>query len=701
MAKISPLLTRKLHVMREAAKRWTERESKRPDRGLAGLAETGVADSPIRQRQFAERNVLLRRASVLRGAGLLPSRLERKIGSTLDFIENAPSEAARKAGNPVARIVSNCDPKVQSVGIATGFLVAPRLLLTNWHVFPDATTAHGAGANFHYERGEDGVAIGETYEIDPDYFFLSSERLDFAVVGLKATAVGGSALSDVNPATMTAATAKILIGQPVNIIQHPDGLPKTWVTENENRLVDISDDGFLRYTADTLGGSSGSPVFSKVWELVGLHHSGVPEIRRGKIIATDGSVWSEDMGDERVHWVANEGARISAIVRSLAETRMQDTRQQAELDALVDGTADPVDEVRELLQDAPPSTAPGTSSRLAPSDSRMLFTGAVTIVVSSDGLAALGPSLDTLERSIRFDPDYASRPGYRADFLGSELVVPVPLVVPERRDELVKLEGRDTVLGYHHFSLAMNARRRLMMWSAANVDYDPKLRQVRGRANFGSDRWIFDPRIPPELQLGDRDFYEPARQSDRGHVVRRQDNAWGETSLQIEFANSDTFHWTNCTPQHSAFNRAAPPERYEVDQGVWGGFEAYIQSELQHVDTRACILAGPVLAESDPAVDFGRGSIAIPVRFWKVVVVKSAAGDRLEAHGFLLSQQDIVSRFGIEFAPGRFAKYRVPLQEIAKVAGIEFDPLILAGEVPAPGTGSTAPVQSKRRSNRN
>jgi endonuclease G len=698
MAKISPLLTRKLHVMREAAKRWSEREGKRPEGGLASLADTGIADSPIRQRQFAERNLLLRRASMLREAGLLPSRLERKIGSTLDFIENAPSEAARKAGNPVARIVSNCDPKVQSTGFATGFLVAPRLLLTNWHVFPDVTTARGAGANFHYERGEDGVTIGDTYEIDVDHFFLSSERLDFALVGLKATAVTGAKLAEVNPAMMTAATAKILIGQPVNIIQHPDGGPKTWVTENENRLIDISDDGFLQYTADTLGGSSGSPVFSKAWELVGLHHSGVPEVRKGKIIATDGSAWTEDMGDDRVHWIANEGSRISAIVRLLAETRMQDGKQPV-LDALLEGTADPVAEVRELLQNAPSGMAPGASSQ--PGESRMLFTGPVTILVSSDGAAALGQSLDMLERSIRFDPDYSSRPGYRPDFLGDGLVVPAPAVVATRQDELARLEGRRTTLDYHHFSIAMNARRRLMMWSAANVDYDSRLRQVRGRANFGTDRWIFDPRIPPELQLGDRDFYEPARQSDRGHIVRRQDNAWGETPLQIEFANSDTFHWTNCTPQHSAFNRAAPPDRYDVEQGAWGGFEAFIQSELQHSDTRACILAGPVLAKDDPVVDLGRGAIAIPVRFWKVVVVRNSGGDGLEAHGFLLSQQDIVSRFGIEFAAGHFVKYRVPLREITKVAGIEFDPLILAGEVPATGTGSKAPGQSKRRRNRN
>ena len=169
---------------------------------------------------------------------------------------------------------------------------------------------------------------------------MSNERLDFALVGFKNTSVSGAALADVNPIAMTSSPAKILVGQPVDIIQHPDGGPKTWVTMNENRLIDISDEGFLQYTADTLQGSSGSPVFSTAWELVGLHHSGVPEMHDGKIVSTEGTEWNEDMGDEKIHWIANEGARTSAIVRALAETRLDDERQQGILNNLLAGTAD-------------------------------------------------------------------------------------------------------------------------------------------------------------------------------------------------------------------------------------------------------------------------------------------------------------------------------------------------------------------------
>ena len=689
MAKIDPLRDRKRHIMMEAARRW--RKSSRGQKVLNQLAALGDEptglDTPRREKQFEERSAVLQRAAQLRQLGRLPIGIERKIGSTLDFIENAPSEAARNAGRPVVRVVSSCDPSVEATGFATGFLVGPQLLLTNWHVFPDAAQAKGAGANFFHERGESGVAVGETFEIDSDYFFLSHERLDFALVGIKADAVSGKKLAEVDPVSMTAAPAKILIGQPVNIVQHPNGGPKTWVTMNENRLIDISDEGFLQYTADTLQGSSGSPLFSRAWELVGLHRSGVPEMHKGKIVAVDGSEWNEDMGDDKVHWIANEGARTSAILRALSEVRLDDQRQQSLLDKFLAGTADPVEEVKQLLGGSAPRpdhVQPDGANLINAGDRQMIFTGPVTIVIGEQADASGTPA--AFERSIQFDPDYGGRKGYRSDFLGDGLIAPQPTVAAARRGGLLMKDGKMHVLDYHHYSLAMNAERRLMMWSAANVDYSPERRQVGGRSSFGSDRWVYDPRIPAEVQLGER-FYGPAKQSDRGHVVRRQDSAWGDSAQEVEFANSDTFHWTNCTPQHAAFNRAAAPSKYRLEEGLWGGFEMYTQSQLQKGDTRACIFAGPILADDDPEVDLGRGPVKIPLRFWKVVVVKAPGAKKssLQAYGFMLDQKELLDRFGIEFAPGRFSRYRAALKTITAASGVQFDKSILDSEVAPQG----------------
>ena len=62
------------------------------------------------------------------------------------------------------------------------------------------------------------------------------------------------------------------------------------------------------------------------WEVVALHHSGVPETRDGKWVNIDGGIWKEEEGEERVHWIANEGIRISAIVADLKGRSMHGER---------------------------------------------------------------------------------------------------------------------------------------------------------------------------------------------------------------------------------------------------------------------------------------------------------------------------------------------------------------------------------------
>jgi endonuclease I len=59
-------------------------------------------------------------------------------------------------------------------------------------------------------------------------------------------------------------------------------------------------------------------VFNDEWEVVALHHSGVPERDiHGNILTKDGRVWRQWMGEHRINWVANEGVRISRIVKHI------------------------------------------------------------------------------------------------------------------------------------------------------------------------------------------------------------------------------------------------------------------------------------------------------------------------------------------------------------------------------------------------
>jgi endonuclease G, mitochondrial len=711
MSGVNLFLDRKRQAMLAAAGRWQARTvSRNADKATVAAFGPGAADSPMRQARFSARQTLLSQAVGLRARGQLPFFIERKIGPTLDFMSAAPSEAARKAGRPVARIVSSVDPRVQAEGFATGFMIAPALLMTNWHVFPDAPSAVGTGANFLHESDEHGLQLGITFAIKPDVFFVSNETLDFAVVAVEQHAVSGEPLSDLGYISLSEATSKILKGQPIEIIQYPDGGGKQYAITN-NRLLDVLDEGFLHYETDTLEGSSGSPTFSDSWELVGLHHAGIPEVRDGKIMTVDGTEWTDGMSEDKIHWVSNEGIRVSAVVQALAKLKLGNPAQAKMLSDLIEGTTDPADDVSQLLagklvspesrtrvavdaaQPAPAGGQPATAGMISlereitMSGTNLNFSGPVTVHVYAPTALTAAPvqvaGPVALEKTLRFDPDYDKREGYEPGFLGPGISVPVPDVSPSRAGEMYKEDGNIVILKYHHYSLAMNRVRRLQMWSAVNVDYDPEKRKQSGRAFFGTDRWIPDPRIPIKLQIADPDFYQPAGQIDRGHIVRREDSAWGETPTQTEYGNSDTFHWTNCTPQHAAFNRESPGTQYQGIKGLWGGFESYIQKSLQHGDTKACILAGPVLANDDPSADFGDGPIQYPVNFWKIVAVAvqdPGGAASLRTYGFLLSQKDVVDKFGIEFAPGQYARYQRSLSDIAALTGVVFDQVLLQAD---------------------
>ena len=106
---------------------------------------------------------------------------------------------------------------------------------------------------------------------------------------------------------------KAIIGQWVNIIQHPNGEPKQLVLRN-NEIVDTLD-YFLTYKTDTSPGSSGSPVYNDQWEVVALHHAGKPaRDSAGNILNQQGQPWQAWMGEHQIQWESNEGARISRII---------------------------------------------------------------------------------------------------------------------------------------------------------------------------------------------------------------------------------------------------------------------------------------------------------------------------------------------------------------------------------------------------
>jgi V8-like Glu-specific endopeptidase len=318
-----------------AAERYRDTTRQRQEVKRRQKAEgTQVVDTPERVRARATRLVQAGELSpeavvqaVVPGEAVEPHvLLERIIDASNDL--QAVNFLARgsRAARTVARI--SYDRRGRLVPAGTASLVGPRLLLTNNHVLPDVATAEQAVAEFKAEVDLDNhTETIVAYRLDPQALFVSDEHLDYTVVAVRVEAGATSPGEEFGWNRLVAQQGKLATGEPVNVVGHPMGRLKEIAVRNNATLVLL--DEFLHYATDTEPGNSGSPVFNDQWEIVALHHSGVPRTDDdGNWLERDGTRWRPEDGDGAIDWIANEGARVSVLLRHLAERPVSDAQRR-------------------------------------------------------------------------------------------------------------------------------------------------------------------------------------------------------------------------------------------------------------------------------------------------------------------------------------------------------------------------------------
>jgi endonuclease G, mitochondrial len=307
-----------------AARRFEETRDER-EAVLATRAESGVEvhDSMDQLQARAERLVEMGEtpleAVVSIALSDIPDRkaaLERIIGETNDLQSWSFLPRGARAAASVARISTLDRGRVLPLG--TGFLVSSRLLMTNNHVLRDVESAANAVVEFAAEVDiENAPLVPVRYRLDPQTFFVTDPHLDVTVVLVQPDAEGRTPGERFGWNQLIRQQGKIVTGEPVNIVGHPMGRLKE--ISIRNNTLDLQLEDFLHYATDTEPGNSGSPVFNDQWEVVALHHSGVPKTdEQGNYLRKDGQVWRHGDGDDAICWIGNEGARVSRILTFLA-----------------------------------------------------------------------------------------------------------------------------------------------------------------------------------------------------------------------------------------------------------------------------------------------------------------------------------------------------------------------------------------------
>jgi len=199
----------------------------------------------------------------------------------------------------------------------TGFLVRARdfgfepadelLVLTNFHVINE----HGASPGVKPEEAEivfEAVDADRTYLVEKIIWSSPVDRHDVGLLRMKTPITGIKPLPTATALPVLEDSAKVYV------IGHPGGRELAFSFQ-DNKLLDhegppagkpqIPGVCRVHYHAPTEGGSSGSPVFNALWEVIALHHKG-------------SKIGISMLNEKRGTYGANEGVSTESIREAIA-----------------------------------------------------------------------------------------------------------------------------------------------------------------------------------------------------------------------------------------------------------------------------------------------------------------------------------------------------------------------------------------------
>ncbi|MBV6626583.1 MAG: trypsin-like peptidase domain-containing protein [Rivularia sp. (in: Bacteria)] len=225
--------------------------------------------------------------------------LEKIVKKTNSFLDvNTWREKLGTIEAQVCRIEITKKNNFQSFG--TGFLIAPNVVITNYHVIEPVISENATPENvilrFDYKQLEGKVINkGTEYRLDVDDWLIdkspytdnslpTADELDYALLRIDAVAGEESIANNSVPDTPHRGWIKLpdsldyqfLPETPLLIVQHPEAQPLKLAFDTD-AIISVNENGtVVKYKTNTEGGSSGSPCFDINWNLVALHHSGDP-----------------------------------------------------------------------------------------------------------------------------------------------------------------------------------------------------------------------------------------------------------------------------------------------------------------------------------------------------------------------------------------------------------------------------------------
>ena len=228
-----------------------------------------------------------------------------------------------------------------------------------------------------------------------------------------------------------------------------------------------------------------------------------------------------------------------------------------------------------------------------------------------------------------------------------EQLVPYPTVTIKNRTDLEKTPYDNLALGVPCFdcdiildrkgyALGYSEKYEQPLWVSYKLTAEEvKSKKARRSGDFRSDPDI--PTLSAEPDDYKRSFF------DRGHLAPAADMSF---SLQTM---SESFYMSNMSPQRPEFNR-----------GIWKNLEENVRNFALGCGS-VYVVTGPVFEKNLPCITIGKNKVAVPDKYYKVILDANAANPK--AIGFIIPNSD---------TKADLANFAVTVDAVENITGLDF-----------------------------
>lgn len=274
--------------------------------------------------------------------------------------------------------------------------------------------------------------------------------------------------------------------------------------------------------------------------------------------------------------------------------------------------------------------------------------------------------------------------GYDPNFIGDGIVIPAPKFSDELGPFVLQSPDlRESIFSDHkNFSLVLNNQTRQVVFAACNIDQSKFGAGLPKKT--GKKSWTLDPNLSgpslSSIQLRDKyykdhildDGSKVLNPYDKGHMVMRANNMWGDSLGEIDDAGKATFIFSNASLQHENLNR---DEWKYLEMNIVGAFS-------QDANDKFCIFTGPIYSSLDRHVHLSDvDSARIPSGFFKVICFQTTddfPDRKLGVLCFAIFQDENILKGRKGSSSVKTDRtYQITITELERMTGLRFDDRIV------------------------